>query len=143
MFMLIFGYFLAVAIGLSLGLIGGGGSILAVPILVYVMGVGIKEAIAMSLFIVGIVSLVGAIPHWFQGNVNLKIAALFAPAAMLGAYSGARLAALPWITETIQFVCFGIVMIAASVLMIFQSQKHPNPSTQNNLETLITGFRKG
>ncbi|WP_204103677.1 MULTISPECIES: sulfite exporter TauE/SafE family protein [Spirulina sp. CCY15215] len=130
MFILIFGYILAVGIGLSLGLIGGGGSILAVPILVYVMGVGIKEAIAMSLFIVGTVSLVGAIPHWFQGNVNLKIVALFAPAAMLGAYSGARLAALPFITETIQLVCFGVVMIIASVLMISQSRKTPKEDSQ-------------
>jgi uncharacterized membrane protein YfcA len=49
----IIGHFLAICIGLSLGLIGGGGSILAVPILVYVMGLGAKAAIAMSLIIVG------------------------------------------------------------------------------------------
>ena len=53
------GYVLAIAIGLSLGLIGGGGSILAVPTLVYVVGVPTKEAIAMSLFIVGGVSILG------------------------------------------------------------------------------------
>ncbi|MGK7928923.1 MAG: sulfite exporter TauE/SafE family protein [Spirulina sp.] len=132
MFILVFGYFLAVAIGLSLGLIGGGGSILAVPILVYVMGVGIKDAIAMSLFIVGTVSLIGAIPHWFHGNVNLKIAAVFAPAAMLGAYAGARLAALPFITETIQLICFGIVMIVASTLMIAQSRKPTKDKQQKH-----------
>ena len=65
------GYILAVGIGLSLGLIGGGGSILAVPILVYVMGVSSKSAIAMSLVIVGTVSIIGAIPHWKQGNCLL------------------------------------------------------------------------
>ena len=69
---LIIGYILAGCIGLSLGLIGGGGSILAVPILIYVVEVAPKAAIAMSLIIVGIVSLVGAIPHWLQGNVRLK-----------------------------------------------------------------------
>lgn len=142
MFLIIFGYFLAVAIGLSLGLIGGGGSILAVPILVYVMGVGVKEAIAMSLFIVGTVSVIGAIPHWFQGHVNLKIAAVFAPAAMLGAYSGARLAAFPWITETIQLICFGIVMVVASILMILQSRKKTQSKKQKQPEKSHRGFKK-
>ena len=115
---LIIGYILAGCIGLSLGLIGGGGSILAVPILIYVIGLAPKAAIAMSLAIVSIVSLIGAIPHWLQGNVNLRIAAIFAPAAMAGAYLGARLASLPFITETFQLICFGLVMVIASVLMI-------------------------
>ena len=83
--MMMLGYVLALAIGISLGLIGGGGSILAVPILVYVMGMGAKTAIAMSLIIVGLVSLVGVVPHWLQGHVNLKVAAIFTPAAMVGA----------------------------------------------------------
>jgi hypothetical protein len=120
---LIIGYILAGCIGLSLGLIGGGGSILAVPILIYVMGVAPKAAIAMSLMIVGIVSLIGAIPHWLQGNVNFKTAAIFAPAAMIGAYLGARLAAFPFITETFQLICFGLVMVIASVLMIRKGGK--------------------
>ncbi|VEP15041.1 putative membrane transporter protein [Hyella patelloides LEGE 07179] len=120
---LIIGYILAGCIGLSLGLIGGGGSILAVPILIYVMGVAPKAAIAMSLAIVGIVSLIGAIPHWLQGNVNLRIAAIFAPAAMVGAYLGASLASFPFITETFQLICFGLVMVIASVLMIRKDSK--------------------
>lgn len=122
MFTTVMGHVLAVGIGLSLGLIGGGGSILAVPILVYVMGVGAKVAIAMSLVIVGTVSLVGAIPHGLQGNVNLKMALVFTPAAMVGAYLGARLTALPSITETIQLICFGVVMVITSVLMIQKSK---------------------
>lgn len=117
----VIGHILAIGIGLSLGLIGGGGSILAVPILVYVMGLDAKVAIAMSLAVVGIVSLIGVIPHWRQGNVNFKTAAIFTPAAMLGAFLGARLAALPFITGTIQLICFGMVMVLASVLMIRSS----------------------
>lgn len=123
MFTTVLGYLLAVCIGISLGLIGGGGSILAVPILVYVMGVGSKAAIAMSLVIVGSVSLVGVIPHWLQGNVKLKVAAAFTPAAMLGSYLGARLTALPVITDTLQIVCFGVVMLVASTLMIREGSK--------------------
>ncbi len=121
----VIGHLLAICIGLSLGLIGGGGSILAVPILVYVMGVASKGAIAMSLAIVGTVSLIGAIPHWLQGNVNLKTALLFTPAAMVGAYMGARIAGLPFITGTFQLICFGIVMVVASVLMIRKSHSKP------------------
>ncbi|MEM8828156.1 MAG: sulfite exporter TauE/SafE family protein [Cyanobacteria bacterium P01_G01_bin.19] len=112
------GHLLALFIGLSLGLIGGGGSILAVPILVYVLGLDAKEAIAMSLAIVGIVSLIAVIPHGQLGNVNLRTAIAFTPPAMLGAFIGARLAALPWITDTIQLVCFAIIMLIASYFMI-------------------------
>ncbi|BAZ45902.1 hypothetical protein NIES4102_29300 [Chondrocystis sp. NIES-4102] len=119
----IVGYFLALCIGLSLGLIGGGGAVLAVPILIYVMGVTPKVAIATSLAVVGIVSVVGIIPHWRQGNVNFKIATFFAPSAMIGAYLGAQITKLAFITETIQLVCFGLVMVITSVLMIRKDAK--------------------
>ncbi len=62
----LFGIILAVFIGISLGLIGGGGSVLAVPVLVYVIGVAPKPAIAMTLFIVGFVSIIGAIEIRFD-----------------------------------------------------------------------------
>ena len=114
----IIGHLLAVGIGLSLGLIGGGGSILAVPILVYVMGLSPKAAIAMSLVVVGIVSLIGVVPHWLQKNVSLETALIFTPTAMLGSYIGARIAGFSFITETFQLICFGIVMLIASILMI-------------------------
>ncbi|MFO8038141.1 MAG: sulfite exporter TauE/SafE family protein [Sodalinema sp.] len=123
----ILGHILALGIGISLGLLGGGGSILAVPILMYVMGLPPKEAIAASLFIVGTVSLLGLIPHAKAGNVSLKLALTFAPAAMVGAYAGARLAELPAITETIQVVAFGIVMLLASILMIRKGQRKAQP----------------
>ncbi|MBK1990308.1 sulfite exporter TauE/SafE family protein [Sphaerospermopsis aphanizomenoides BCCUSP55] len=114
----ILGHFCAVCVGISLGLIGGGGSILAVPILAYVLGVPLKSAIVMSLVIVGIVSLIGIIPHWQQGNVNMKTAALFAPGAMVGAYIGARIATLPIITPTFQLILFVSTMFLAAYLMI-------------------------
>ena len=114
----IIGHILALCIGLSLGLIGGGGSILAVPTLVYVLGLEAKTAIAMSLAIVGVVSLIGVIPHWQQGNVNLKTAVSFTPPAMLGAFLGARLAAFPFVTDTLQLICFAVIMPIASYFMI-------------------------
>lgn len=118
----ILGHVIATAIGISLGLIGGGGSILAVPTLVYVMGVPPKSAIAMSLAIVGTVSFLGAIPHWKLGNVQLKTAAMFGLSTMLGAYAGARLATLPFVTGTLQMLLFGTMMLLAAVFML---RKHP------------------
>ncbi len=123
------GHLLAVCIGLSLGLIGGGGSILAVPILVYVMGVNSQIAIAMSLFIVGSVSLFGVIPYAWHSQVSWRIAAGFIPTAMLGAYLGTQLIRLPMITETVQLVSFGLVMLAASVLMIRRGRRSVEPQS--------------
>ncbi len=90
------------------------------------MGVEAKTAIAMSLVIVGTVSLIGAIPHWWQGNVNGQVAAIFAPTAMLGSYLGARIAGFPLITQTIQLIGFAIVMILASLMMISQGRQRLN-----------------
>ncbi len=116
------GLFLAGCIGISLGLLGGGGSILAVPILIYVMGVPIKTAIAMSLMIVGSVSLVGAIPHGRAGNINFRNAFIFGITTMLGAFLGAKAAAtLPFITGARQLLLFAGLMLVAAVLMIHRS----------------------
>ena len=131
---LIFGTFLAVCIGITLGLIGGGGSILALPILKYVMGIETKSAVAMTLAIVGTVSLIGVIPHWQQGNVNVKTALLFSPSAMLGAYLGARIASLPIIDPTIQLISFAVTMVVAAFLMISKSSRPSEAGKQHYLK---------
>ncbi len=130
--MWILGHALAVCIGISLGLLGGGGSVLAVPTLVYVMGVPAKEAIVLTLVAVGSVSLFGAIPHWKLGNVRLKTAAIFGSSTMIGAYTGARLATLPFVTDSIQMLLFALMMLIAASLMIVKSnrkEKAPEPET--------------
>jgi hypothetical protein len=109
------GFALAALVGLSLGLLGGGGSTIAVPILVYVLGFGAKTAIAMSLPIVGTTSLVGAVGHWRNGNVRVRTALVFGLAAMGGAFAGARLATL--MSGAVQLTILGIVMLAAAVAM--------------------------
>jgi uncharacterized membrane protein YfcA len=119
----IIGLIIAGCIGISLGLIGGGGSILAVPTLVYLMGLEPKSAIASSLVIVGTVSLLGAIPHWKLGNVQLKTAGVFGVSTMIGAYTGARLATLPFITGSIQMLLFAVMMLLAAILMIRKTSK--------------------
>jgi len=113
--MAIVGFLLAGLIGLSLGLLGGGGSILTVPVFVYVLGFGAKEAIAMSLAVVGVTSLFGALGHWRMGNVNLRVAGLFGAVAMVGTYFGARLAV--FFTAGAQMVLFAVVMLLAAGFM--------------------------
>jgi len=114
--MLALGILLAAMIGLALGLLGGGGSILTVPVLVYVLGVDAKAAIAMSLVIVGATSMVGAALHGRLGNVRLGVTAVFGPIAMLGAYAGAKLAAL--LSGEVQLALLALVMLVAAGSML-------------------------
>ncbi len=79
------------AIGISLGLVGGGGSILAVPVLVYVLGEPVKEATTASLLIVGLTALAGSIAHARQGRVNVRLAVAFGSSGLLGAIAGTAL----------------------------------------------------
>ncbi len=110
------GYLLAALIGVTLGLLGAGGSILTVPILVYVLGFAAKPAIAMSLPIVGTTSLVGAIGHWRSGNVQLRTAIMFGSIAMIGSFAGARLAA--FVSGGVQLTLLGLVMVGAAFSML-------------------------
>lgn len=111
----VIGLVLAALIGVSLGLLGGGGSILAVPVFVYVLGFGTKEAIAMSLAVVGLTSLSAAYGHWRSGNVDLRVAFVFGAVAMSGTYLGARLAV--FFTGAAQLILFAGVMLAAAYFM--------------------------
>jgi uncharacterized membrane protein YfcA len=127
---LILGLALALFVGLSLGLLGGGGSILTVPILVYVVGFETKASIAMSLAVVGTTSLVGAIRHWQVGNLNVRVAVVFGPVAMVGTYLGARLSV--FFSGSVQLVLFAIVMLTAAVYMFRDRQM-----TAGSRETFI------
>jgi uncharacterized membrane protein YfcA len=113
----------AVLIGVALGVLGGGGSILTVPILVYLAGLDAKQAIAMSLFVVGVTSAVGAIPHARAGRVRWRTALVFGATAMAGAYGGGRLAALipgGWLLAG-----FGVMMVVTAVAMIREPRTAP------------------
>jgi hypothetical protein len=112
----VLGFALAALIGLSLGLLGGGGSILTVPVLVYVLGFAAKPAIAMSLPVVGITSLVGAGLHWRLGNVRVRTAVTFGIFAMLGAFGGAKAAA--FVSGGAQLAILAVVMLGAAASML-------------------------
>lgn len=101
--MLFLGYLLALVMGLILGMIGAGGSILTVPILVYLLGVKPVVATGYSLLVVGSTALLGAISYWWQKLVALKAAVIFAlPATM--AVSLTRAYLIPYLPKTI-FYC--------------------------------------
>jgi hypothetical protein len=114
--MLVLALPLAALIGLSLGLLGGGGSILTVPVLVYVLGVAAKPAIAMSLPVVGVTSLIAAGLHWRLGTVRIGTALGFGVVAMGGAFAGAKLGGL--VSGSVQLLLLAIVMVAAAVSML-------------------------
>jgi uncharacterized protein len=110
------GYPLAILIGVSLGLLGGGGSILTVPTLVYVMNVDPKAAIAMSLPVVGITALVAGVKHWRAGQVELSVALGFGVVAMVGSLAAARGA--KFIPGIVQLTLLGVVMLVAAMMML-------------------------
>jgi uncharacterized membrane protein YfcA len=107
---------LSVVIGVSLGMLGGGGSILTVPILLYVADLPAKEAIAASLFVVGVTSLAGLVSHARAGRVNWRTGLLFGLAGMAGAFVGGLVgghAPGDWL-----LVAFALMMVATSLAML-------------------------
>ena len=105
----------ALLIGITLGLLGSGGSILTVPVLVYLVGEPDKLAIAESLGIVTLISLVGSIPFAVKKLIDWRSVLLFGIPGMAGAYGGAYLS--KFLPGPIQLVLFAGVMLVAAVMM--------------------------
>jgi uncharacterized membrane protein YfcA len=114
-------------VGLSLGLTGGGGAIFAVPLLVYGLGVPMREAVSISLAAVGATSLVGFLHRWRLNEVEIRTGLLFALAGMIGAPLGTWLAG--YIPETVLLLAFGGLMIFVAVRLWQQASKPPLPIT--------------
>ncbi|MCT1641540.1 sulfite exporter TauE/SafE family protein [Dietzia cinnamea] len=139
---------LAVLVGLSLGLLGGGGSILVVPLLTYIGGLDPREAIATSLFVVGATSLVSLIGHARKGNVQWRTGLIFGAAGMVGAFLGGL--AGGYIPGTLLMIAFALMMIATAGAMIKgrkdrdgQSQTHHHPLWRILLDGLVVGAATG
>lgn len=128
--MIIAGYFASLLIGVSLGLIGGGGSILTVPVLVFLFGVDPVLATAYSLFIVGATSLVGAFPKYRNNEINIKTAVIFGIPSIAAVYA-TRAYVVPAIPaevfsigsfvltkSVLMMMLFAVLMVFASVSMI-------------------------
>jgi uncharacterized membrane protein YfcA len=123
---------LATLIGISLGLLGGGGSILAVPVLTYGAGIGAKEAIATSLLVVGTTAIFALIQHARRGNVEWRTGALFALTAMVGAYGGGLAAGL--FEGTTLLLLFAAMMVVTALAMLRPEKKEAkNTKTDRSL----------
>jgi uncharacterized membrane protein YfcA len=109
--------------GVLLGVFGSGGSIITMPALLYLLDVEPKSAIAMSLGIVAIAATISAIQHWFKGNVNLKVTAIFGLFGIVGTFFGAKLGVITPVV--VQLSIFALVMIVAALKML-----KPQPETQ-------------
>ena len=126
----VIGYLASAFIGISLGLIGGGGSILTVPVLVYLFHIDALVATSYSLFIVGSTSFVGAVRNYMENQVNLKVAFLFGMSSIITVFI-TRKFIVPSIPselfsingdvitkQTVTLVLFALLMLAASISMI-------------------------
>lgn len=107
---------LSLVIGVVLGMLGGGGAILTLPMLVYAVGIEPRTAIAASLFVVGSTSIVGTVVHARAGAVRWKVGGMFGLAAMAGAYGGGQLAHV--IPSAVLLVLFGVVMVVTATAML-------------------------
>jgi len=156
--LVVFGYFSALAIGISLGLIGGGGSILAVPVLAYLFLLDAKYATAYSLFIVGFSALIGGIKQHSKGYVDWKTAIVFGLPAMIGV-TVVRKFIVPLLPDVIitindfeftrrmaMFGLFAVLMIPAAFSMLKErenTKKRIGKTTYNYPLILIEGLIVG
>lgn len=131
----------AASIGLSLGLLGSGGSILTVPILTYLLGMPEKTAVASSLAIVGGISLIGALPALRQGRIDGHALLAFAPPSMLGTLAGAWLAqSLP---DGAQLLIFAPVMLLAAWRMARGNAGNSNGARKSAWAIALAGAGVG
>lgn len=128
----------ALLIGITLGLLGSGGSILTVPVLVYLLGHADKVAIAESLAIVGMIALLGIFPYARSRLIDWRSVVFFGVPGMVGTYGGAWLA--NFVPGAAQLVLFGLVMLLAAGLMLRNAQRRPaSVPTDVPVDTLASG----
>ena len=120
--------------GIVLGLFGSGGSIIAMPALMYLLHVEPKSAIAMSLGIVAVTATISGWDNWRRGNVDVKVAAMFGLFGVVGTYAGARLGV--YTPVTVQLILFALVMYAAAWKML-QRKKQLQAQTAHSEEEEI------
>jgi uncharacterized membrane protein YfcA len=142
----VFAWLGAMAIGVSLGLLGSGGSILTVPVLVYLVGQDEKLAIAGSLAIVGSIALAASLPYLKKKQIDWRIVVLFGIPGMVGTYMGAWLAT--WVSGLVQLALFAVVMLIASWQMLKPASMDDRPHEPRKvwkigLDGLLVGVLTG
>jgi hypothetical protein len=141
--MLIVQLLAGLVIGLALGLLGGGGSILLVPILVYIIGLDAHAAVASSLAIVGINAAIGAVMHWRAGHVQVRQSLVFGAAGMAGAFVGAQFT--QFVSDALLMVFFALLMLVVGALMLhpLPVREQETPATPVWWRTLLAGTSVG
>jgi uncharacterized membrane protein YfcA len=119
------GLALALLIGVALGLFGGGGSLLTVPLLVYVLGIPPREAIASALLIVAAASVVAALQHLLAGNLRLRTGLVFGGAGMAGAHLGGRAGA--FVDPSLLLLLLACMMVLSAYAMWRGRRAPPKP----------------
>ncbi len=132
---------LAVLIGLSLGLLGSGGSIVTLPVLVYVAGVPAHRAVGMSLVIVGGTSALGAFLNLRRGAFDTRAAAFFAVSGILGAFMGAKLTHL--VSAPVLLLVFGALMLVTGIRMLLGNNPAAQASRCRPLRCFSVGLAVG
>jgi len=137
------GLALSAVIGVSLGLIGGGGSILTVPILVYFLDVETHAAVGMSLAVVGATSLFGSYLHYKRGNVNFPAATVFGIAGIFGAFFGTPLTNL--VAPAVLMLIFGGLMFVVAISMLWRRNHAERPAASEQIlwKAILAGFGVG
>ena len=132
---------LALGIGISLGMLGGGGSILTLPILVYVLHLEAKPAVATSLFVVGITSVAALVPHARAGRVRYKIGLAFGAASMTGAFVGGKVS--HFLPSKGLLLAFAVVMLVTALAMMRPRRAAPAALARPWGRILAVGFAVG
>ncbi len=156
--MIVLGYFASLLIGISLGLIGGGGSILTIPVLVYLFSIEPNQATGYSLFIVGCSSLAGAYKHYRKGNINFRAALYFGITSIITVllirkfllpmipYHLFNLGSFEVNKSLMTMLLFAIVMIIASINMLQKPIAVPKDENDQHIhvpKALIRGIEVG
>ncbi|MEP7147777.1 MAG: sulfite exporter TauE/SafE family protein [Acidobacteriota bacterium] len=140
-----FGMILSALIGLSLGLIGGGGSIITVPVLVYALNVEPYDAVGMSLAVVGVTSLIGSFLHWRHGTLQMKTALIFGSAGIFGALAGSPLTKM--LSPSALMLAFAGLMFVVAILMLRKKTGNEVDVVSTNVpsiwKALAVGFGVG
>jgi uncharacterized membrane protein YfcA len=131
----------ALAIGLSLGLLGSGGSILTVPVLLYLVGQPEKLAIGGSLLVVGLIASSAAVPYALHRQVDWRNVAWFGLPGMLGAWLGATLA--HWVPGAVQLALFAVVMLVAAWRMLRGAAMQRTEHEPRRMAVVAGGFAVG
>ncbi len=139
--MLLISSLLALVVGAALGILGGGGSILLLPILVYIVGITPAAAIPLSLLVVGATSAAALLPHARSGNVDWRRGLVFGASGMIGAFCGGRLS--HFVPSWLLLSGFALLMLGTAASMLLDRADARRPSDERFVRALLQGATVG